>query len=92
MLSGLANKMLRVSMLKKFLVRVAINARTKSLKSAIEYAYDIHKRTGQKCLIFYVSGEFRVFTKQEIKERWRRGYFRKSTIQEIENKAEFVTK
>lgn len=79
-------------MIKKLIYRWLFSlqrkARQKSLKEAIAKAKKITLETDKKVLIYFIQGEYRVMTKQEMKARWKNKQFIGYTAQEVEKFAE----
>lgn len=72
----------------KFIFNVQRRARKKSMKRAIDEAKKITLETDKKVLIYFIEGEYRCMTKQELKRRWKDRQFIGWTIQELEKQCE----
>lgn len=72
------------------LVKIQSKAREKSKAAAIKEASKLTAQTGQKVLIYFIDGEYKVVTKQRLKKTWHNSADLKNlyTVQELENKAQ----
>ena len=74
----------------KLLTKIGLRFKKRSYHDAVKKADDLYKKTGQKCMVFYTGGEFKVVTKQSIRSGKRKGYFKGLDYAEIEKRAMYV--
>jgi hypothetical protein len=82
-------KILR-NILKRVLKVIGVKARKRDFAEAVKTADALHKRTNQKCLVFYTGGEFRVVTKKQLRDGKKIGYFKGMEYSDIERRAMYV--
>lgn len=75
----------------RFLVRIVRRARNKSLREALAKANKITGDTGKTCLIYFICGQYEVYTKQDVKKVKHLGHFKELSMQQLLRKAELMT-
>lgn len=77
----------------RFLIKIQRKARISSLKKTIARAEKITNDTGIKTLIYFIEGQYEVFTKQNLRKLWHNKMFKDKTLQELEMMCELkITK
>lgn len=75
----------------RILKRIAIRSRLKGFELAKAEANRIHGKSGKKCLVFYTGKEFKVLTKEQIRNGKRTGLFKNMNYEQIEKRAVYST-
>lgn len=84
-------QLLRNKRLLGFVYKLKARAMVKSLENAKKEAADVHTRTGQKCLIYLLNGEYKVFTKNQIRDiKHKQGKFKGLSYADIEKRATII--